>query len=62
MKCIDAPLPQSASQEAAFPVSMATVNHLNSLAAQLMKTEIQLYEKGLNTHSCTHNTHFNLHV
>ena len=36
---------QSASTEAAFPVSETVLTHLNSLAKQLMNTETQLYEK-----------------
>ncbi|CAI8041457.1 CCAAT/enhancer-binding protein zeta [Geodia barretti] len=36
---------QSASTEAAFPVSETVLTHLNSLAQQLMNTETQLYEK-----------------
>ena len=36
---------QSASTEAAFPVSEAVLSHLRSLAKQLMSTDTQLYEK-----------------
>lgn len=37
---------QSVSTEAAYLVSEATLAHLSSVAQEIMKTEIQLFEKG----------------
>ena len=40
------PLIESASKEPAFPVSTAVLEHVAQVGAELMRTEVEVYEKG----------------